>query len=147
MYRPRRAEKENDMITNLTTLSSTVVTALRGDDSVTIAQLRAVMNTELGSSLRGMTMEDFLNTDAVKATKKTKAKANGEVSTRTRESREAYDASVLAFVKSGGKVAAADVRKVCGGTAHQARTSLNRLIATEELTYEGQARATKYFAA
>lgn len=139
----------------LSDLSGKVVDALRGDDSVTVGQLRAVLGTDLGSSMGSMTMAEFLGVKAPKAgkskgpSKASKPSKAGAVNTRTPDGRAKYDAAVLDFVKSGPKdgVSATDVRTACGGTALQARTSLNRLIEAEKLAWEGKARATRYMPA
>lgn len=69
-----------------------------------------------------------------------------EYDVRTQAGRETFDALVLrAITELGGKdVRAVKIRKHIGGTAHQIRTSLNRLIGRDKVTYAGQASATKY---
>lgn len=135
-------------------LSVKVVDALRGDDAVTVGQLRAVVGTELGASMGSMTMAEFLGAKPAKgkakgSSKPAKAAKVGSVNTRTPEGRANYDAAVLAAVSKGGDegVAASDVIKACGGTPLQARTALTRLINEEKLTWTGKARATRYMPA
>ena len=145
-------------MTNLTPtfVQAAVLEALRSP-STTVEQLQAVMNSEIGASFSEMTMGEFLagaeasEAPKPKAPRARKAPSNGEiaeVSTRTQADREAYDASVLAFVqKSKEPVGSTTIREACGGTPLQARKALNRLIETGEITWEGKARATKYFVA
>ena len=80
--------------------------------------------------------------------KKTSAKASGggkNVNTRTPEGRAAYDAAVLNAVSASNKpIGSSKLRKSVGGTPLQLRTSLNRLIEEDKVTYQGKARATKY---
>ena len=69
------------------------------------------------------------------------------VDTRTQQGRATYERDVLAALqKSSGKTSAQDIRKQVGGTPEQARVTLNRLIELGKVQYEGQARATRYWA-
>jgi hypothetical protein len=74
-----------------------------------------------------------------------KASRGGNVNTRSRAGREAYEQAVFNVLNSSkGKVAAADIRSKVGGTPMQARAALNRLIEDRRVSYEGKARATRY---
>lgn len=143
-----------------TELSELVVGHLRSDDAVTVGQLRAVLDTQLGASMGTMSMAEFLGvkagkktTNATKASTKASSKAKtptksgGKVNTRTPEGRDNYDKAILAFMKGKKGVSATDIRNACHGTPLQTRTALNRLIEEEKVTWEGQARGTKYSAA
>lgn len=71
---------------------------------------------------------------------------NGEVDTRSKKGREAYDAAVSQYLQKSGKPAGAtEVRKAIGGTPEQFRASVNRLIDDGMVGYEGQARSTRYY--
>lgn len=82
------------------------------------------------------------------ASKPATAGRRSKVETRTPAGRRAYDDAVLSAVSSANTpMSAKAVRAAVGGTAEQARTSLNRLIERGTIAYEGRAVATKYFAA
>ena len=67
------------------------------------------------------------------------------VNTRTSKGRERYDAAVFAVVAAAkSPIGATKVAAQVGGTALQVRTSLARLIEADKVTWQGQARATKY---
>src|SRR5690606_38118206 len=69
-----------------------------------------------------------------------------EVDVRTSAGREAYEARVLAYLRSceGNLVPARQVQEQVGGTMHQLRRALNRMIERGQITYEGRARGTRY---
>jgi hypothetical protein len=71
---------------------------------------------------------------------------NTGVNTRSLDGREAYDKRVLAFVRghNGDFIPARTVQEAVGGTAHQVRKALNRLIENGLVTYQGRARGTRY---
>lgn len=70
----------------------------------------------------------------------------GGVDTRTAVGRQAYEAAVLGVVTDAtDAVSASDVRAAAGGTALQARATLNRLIQSGAIRYKGKARGTRYF--
>lgn len=67
------------------------------------------------------------------------------INTRTPEGRARYDAQILKLVgEADGPIAAATLRKKVGGTPLQVRASLNRLIESGQVQYQGRARATRY---
>jgi len=71
----------------------------------------------------------------------------GVVSTRTAVDRRILDTKVLAFVKDcSSPCTATEVREALGGTPLQIRRALNRLIERDALSYQGQARGTRYMA-
>lgn len=79
----------------------------------------------------------------------TKEAAAGEVNTRTREGREAFDKAILEFLGGCEEPArASEVRKGVGGTAAQIRARLNHLIEeTGQVAFEGRAAGTRYWVA
>lgn len=80
--------------------------------------------------------------------KAAKAVKAGEVNTRSPAGRAEYEANVFKAVqKASGPISAQEVRSAVGGTPQQARAALNRLIEQGKLSFEGKARATRYFAA
>jgi hypothetical protein len=149
---PKREERKEDMEKVL----MTVLIALCGDENTTLGTVRQFVESDFGKEAGEMSLNEFLalsdgasapKAKRGKAPKKApKAKASGKVNTRTEEGRQAYDASVLAFVKKEKECQAIHVRAACGGSPDQARKALNRLIEAGEITYEGKARATKYLA-
>lgn len=70
---------------------------------------------------------------------------NHDVNTRSLDGRRQYESDVLtALQEAPGWTSAAELRQKVGGTPMQARAALNRLIQEGRITYQGQARATKY---
>ncbi len=72
----------------------------------------------------------------------------GAASLRTKEGRDAYDASVVAaFSGLGGKnIPARKIRAKVGGTPTQLRASLDRLIEARKVSFSGEKAATRYSA-
>ena len=69
----------------------------------------------------------------------------GNVVTRTKAGREAFDKAILAaLAKLGPNARAVKIRGEVGGTAAQVRTALNRLIEDGKATFDGKASATTY---
>ncbi|TPV93900.1 MAG: hypothetical protein B7733_18050 [Myxococcales bacterium FL481] len=69
----------------------------------------------------------------------------GTVNTRTPEGREAYDDAVLDALRTISAPANSEqIRPIAGGTSLQLRTSLTRLANEGKITWEGQARGTRY---
>lgn len=72
---------------------------------------------------------------------------SGDVNTRTAAGRREYDNRVLEFVReSDDAVSATEIRSHVGGTSLQVRKSVARLIETEQVTWHGKARGTRYSA-
>ena len=71
---------------------------------------------------------------------------NTKIDTRSAAGRDAYDARVLACLRSFDSefVPARQVEEVVGGSKTQVRASLNRLIERGKATYKGRARGTRY---
>ncbi len=70
-----------------------------------------------------------------------------DVNTRTAAGRREYDNRVLAFVRdSEDAVSATEIRNHVGGTSLQVRKAVARLIETEQVTWQGKARGTRYSA-
>lgn len=70
------------------------------------------------------------------------------VDTRTAAGRSDYKRALLAVLRDkSGPVGATELRGSVGGTASQARATLNRLIEAGQVTYQGKGRWTKYSAA
>lgn len=70
-----------------------------------------------------------------------------EVNTRTAAGRREYDARVMDFIRdSDDAVSATEIRNFIGGTSLQVRKSVARLIETEQVTWQGKARGTRYSA-
>lgn len=100
-------------------------------------------NDNLAPSSKGKRKSSSRSRKAPKKNAKPK-----EVNTRSRASRQAFDERVENCVKSASKpLGAREVRDRCGGTAMQVRVALNRLIERGKITFEGQARGTKYLTA
>ena len=61
------------------------------------------------------------------------------------DGRSSYDARILEVVLAADEpVNAEHVRSQVGGTPHEVRTALKRLIAAKEIKSQGRARATRY---
>jgi hypothetical protein len=70
-----------------------------------------------------------------------------DVNTRTAAGRREYDNRVLEFVReSDDAVSATEIRNRVGGTSLQVRKAVARLIETEQVTWQGKARGTRYSA-
>lgn len=68
-----------------------------------------------------------------------------DVNTRTAVGRREYDNRVLEFVRnSSDAVSATEIRNHVGGTSLQVRKAVARLIETEQVTWQGKARGTRY---
>jgi hypothetical protein len=68
-----------------------------------------------------------------------------DVNTRTAAGRREYDNRVLDFVRNSDEpVSATEIRNHVGGTSLQVRKSVARLIETEQVTWQGKARGTRY---
>jgi hypothetical protein len=68
-----------------------------------------------------------------------------DVNTRTAAGRREYDNRVLEFVRNSDEpVSATEIRNHVGGTSLQVRKSVARLIETEQVTWQGKARGTRY---
>jgi hypothetical protein len=68
-----------------------------------------------------------------------------DVNTRTAAGRREYDNRVLEFVRtSSDAVSATEIRNHVGGTSLQVRKAVARLIETEQVTWQGKARGTRY---
>lgn len=80
-----------------------------------------------------------------RAARATPSRRDEKVDTRSQAGREAYDAAVLEYLQKAGKPCkATEIRDAVGGTPQQFRASVNRHIDSGEVSYEGQARATRY---
>lgn len=75
-----------------------------------------------------------------------KAGSSGEIETRSSSGRATFDSRVLTYLRSrmDEYLPARDVQEHVGGTPVQVRSSLNRLIEQELVTWTGQARGTRY---
>ncbi|MEM9463131.1 MAG: P-loop NTPase fold protein [Myxococcota bacterium] len=70
---------------------------------------------------------------------------NSDIETRSQKGRDAYEARILAYLRSVKDfVPAREVQEHVGGSMHQLRKALNRLIEREQVTYKGRARGTRY---
>jgi hypothetical protein len=68
-----------------------------------------------------------------------------DVNTRTAAGRREYDNRVLEFVRNSDEaVSATEIRNHVGGTSLQVRKAVARLIETEQVTWQGKARGTRY---
>ncbi len=75
------------------------------------------------------------------------AETPDEVNTRTAAGRREYDARVLEFIRESDEaVSATEIRNHIGGTSLQVRKAVARLIETEQVTWQGKARGTRYSA-
>jgi hypothetical protein len=73
------------------------------------------------------------------------AESDEEVNTRTAVGRREYDLQVLAFIRESDEaVSATEIRNHIGGTSLQVRKSVARLIESEQVTWQGKARGTRY---
>lgn len=72
---------------------------------------------------------------------------NGGANTRTADGRNAYDANVLAAIRSaGGPASAEQLLQKTGGDAAQFRAATKRLASAKKIKRSGKARGTKYAA-
>ena len=136
-----------------------LVNAIGSQPRATIADLLEVVRSEDGLILRGITLGELAGTNGQTAnrgadqpakrtagTRKQPAARSATPETRTADGRAAYDQAMLDTLAAvgGGPVAASELIAKVGGTALQARTSLNRLIAAGKATFTGKARGTRY---
>lgn len=129
---------------------------IRKHPELTLRELLALAKGKYADLLDDVTVGQLLGNPkgrpAKRASRGAKAKrANGAsgrpkaVNTRTQAGRRVYDASILSALEASGPgTRAVDLRKACGGSALQVRTALARLIEAGKVTWEGQARGTKY---
>jgi hypothetical protein len=70
-----------------------------------------------------------------------------EVNTRTAAGRREYDQRVLELIREASDpVSATEIRNHVGGTSLQVRKAVARLIESEQVTWQGKARGTRYSA-
>lgn len=133
------------------TKRSAVVDSLRSSPNTTLGELeklppdirRILKTVTIGEISRPALPED----DGAATNGRRKGGKGGSVDTRTHAGRRAYEASVHeALASSDAPMSAQEIRGVVGGTPLQARTALNRLIESGQVTWEGKARATRYTA-
>ncbi len=96
-----------------------------------------------------MSLKDFVGAvggadpkAAGRSAKKTGRKK--KVNTRTAEGRETLDKAISEFLASSKTARAGEIRKAVGGTSHQVRQSVSRLMAAKRVTRKGQKRGTEY---
>lgn len=106
------------------------------------------MGETLPKTPKPVTLKEAATVTDIKKAKKGRHMddSTSTVETRTPEGRAAYDEAVLSHLRAnkGQWMGAGEVRKACGGSALQVRTSLGRLLENESVEYEGEARGTKY---
>ena len=108
--------------------------------------LMLVTRQNEGSPVSGSVKMEASRGGAMSMMSDSAQKVYTEVNTRTGEGRDEYDSHVLQCIREGGTFTTANqVRTTCGGNADQARKSLNRLIDSGQVAYEGRARGTKYY--
>ena len=131
-------------LAELLTLAKGKFSSLLGD--VTVGHLLGSTSVKSpGRRKPGRPRKDSTSAPAVKSKPAAAAGRGGAVNTRTPEGREAYDAAVLAALGSlGGPANSEQVRPIAGGTSLQLRTALTRLSNEGKITWEGQARGTRY---
>ena len=119
---------------------------------IKLTELASLAKGRCRSLAEGVSLADLL--EYARASREPSSSWDGQVSaggqaqvvsTRTAKDRRRFDAAVLQVVKTHKDACSAtDVRRALGGTPLQVRRALNRLIEREALTYEGQARGTRY---
>lgn len=157
---------ENDLQTALAEAQRELFIAqIRCHPELSLADLVSLAKGKFSALLNDVSVGDLLGSSdgrtpvrranpssPAKAVSKPKAAAprpagggGGAVNTRTPEGREAYDQAVLGALASvGGPANSEQIRPIAGGTSLQLRTSLTRLANEGKITWEGQARGTRY---
>ena len=140
---------------------------IRSHPEMTLAELSKLSKGQFSSLLSSVTVGEVINAGREGAAKLAAAPSAGheddeddededededgdeasDVNTRTAAGRREYDNRVLEFVRdSDDAVSATEIRNHIGGTSLQVRKSVARLIETEQVTWQGKARGTRYSA-
>lgn len=119
---------------------------LLANSELSLLDLGALAKGRCRPLASGMSLQDVLDhAEARRSGTDSPFKSGRAVSTRTAKGRRDLDDQVLSFVMESDEACTATmVRTSIGGTPLQIRRSLNRLIERGEITYEGQARGTRY---
>jgi hypothetical protein len=134
---------------------------IRSHPEMTLAELSKLSKGQFSGLLSSVTVGEVINAGREGAAKVSASPAGededefddeegdeaSDVNTRTAAGRREYDNRVLEFVReSEDAVSATEIRNHVGGTSLQVRKSVARLIETEQVTWQGKARGTRYSA-
>ncbi len=122
---------------------------------MTLAELSKLSKGQFSGLLSTVTVGEVINAGQAKPAAISGAELEDaeessdeeEVNTRTAAGRREYDARVLDFIRDAeDAVSATEIRNHVGGTSLQVRKAVARLIETEQVTWQGKARGTRYSA-
>jgi hypothetical protein len=136
---------------------------IRSHPEMTLAELSKLSKGQFSSLLSSVTVGEVINAGLAARTANAQdedeveeddededdedGEEDGDVNTRTAVGRREYDLRVLEFIRNADDaVSATEIRNHVGGTSLQVRKSVARLIETEQVTWQGKARGTRYAA-
>lgn len=127
-----------------------LLTHLRNYPQLTVAEIAALAKRPGLKALSTLTVAELLgqaSPDTRKAPKsRSEVGSQAEIDTRTPAGRARYDARVLE-VMSEEPATSQMLRPKTGGTVMQFRAAVNRLIQAGKVTWDGQAKGTRYWLA
>lgn len=134
-----------------TAIQTIFLAGIRGNDDLTVGNLRELTEEPQGGFILNLTVGEMLGKGTKKGRgrgRKAAASEDGikDVTTRTIEGRVAYDNAMYDFIasKKGEEVKSRQIREAIGGTPVQMRAAVNRLIEEESVSYTGNAQAMRY---
>lgn len=128
-----------------------LASVLRSQPTATLGELGSVLQGQLGSMLKSLTIGDILGHSAVvpanqaETSQRASATDVESVNSRTAAGRRRYDAAVLSALRSAQRpLSAGELRLMVGGSSQQIRVSLKRLVEEDGVQRSGVARGTRY---
>lgn len=133
-----------------------LASVLRNQPTATLGELGSVLQGQLGSMLKSLTIGDILGQPAprssLSAALESALHPEGDhledqpVNSRTAAGRRRYDAAVLSALRSADRpLSAGELRLMVGGSSQQIRVSLKRLVEEDGVQRSGVARGTRYY--
>jgi len=125
---------------------------IRSHPEMTLAELSKLSRGQFSGLLSSVTVGEVIRAgrESLSAEIDELARARAEeedVNTRTALGRRDYDARVLDFIRASEEpVSATEIRNHINGTSLQVRKAVARLIESEQVTWHGKARGTRYSA-
>lgn len=131
-----------------------LASVLRSQPTATLGELGSILQGQLGSMLKSLTIGDILGIKGAAPTDHASYRpavepltisGGASVNSRTAAGRRRYDAAVLSALRSAGRpLSAGELRNMVGGSGQQIRVSLKRLVEEDGVERTGVARGTRY---
>lgn len=135
-----------------------LASVLRSQPSATLGELGSILEGQLGSMLRSLTIGELLGhaqqsspagqsqpAATLRPANEALRETPDSVNSRTAAGRRQYDAAVLSALRSAGRpLSAGELRLMVGGSGQQIRVSLKRLVEEDGVERSGIARGTRY---